>query len=143
MKSASRNLRVGVFSLAMFSVLVMTSTQAIAASAIFALPYDNPASAIPGLHLAMAKPPPPREPAPDSGPGRPVSTGRYIVTHVCPSLTPEQVSGSMSGMEYTIESRMQFTPQFVVIASPDAIARLRSRQCVSQIQQDGLSAPAQ
>lgn len=89
----------------------------------------------------MAKPPPREDVQLNSSPGKPVNVGRYIVTHNCPSQTPAQISGPMTGMEYNIQSKMQFTPQFVVTASDDAIAALRKMPCVKQIQGDGLSAP--
>jgi hypothetical protein len=67
---------------------------------------------------------------------------RYIVTHNCPELDASEIAQSMAGFSYKIVREMQFTPQFIVEASDEAIAALRKNHCVKVIQADTPVGPA-
>lgn len=67
---------------------------------------------------------------------------RYIITHNCPELGASEIAQSMAGFSYKIVREMQFTPQFVVEASDDAIAALGKNHCVKVIQADTPVGPA-
>ncbi len=67
---------------------------------------------------------------------------RYIVTHNCPELGASEIAKSMAGFSYKIVREMQFTPQFIVEASDEAIAALKKNHCVKVIQADTPVGPA-
>ncbi len=106
-----------------------------------ALQNGRPAAAA-ELRYAMGGFPPLGTPA-----GKPPKDGqiamkRYIVTHNCPELGASAIVQSVAGFNIKILREMQFTPQFIVEASDDAIAALRKHRCVKVIQADTPVGPA-
>ena len=67
---------------------------------------------------------------------------RYIVTHNCSKGQEQKIARTMEAGTYRLVEVFDFTPQFVIEAQENAIARLRSNPCVQSIQPDRLDSPS-